>query len=186
MEPDLNAILQEQLRDIHLPEPISWWPPAPGWWILLIIAVALICFAIWKLRDYQQRNRYRKQALLELKRIYEQWQNDANIAVYLQAANALLKRAVKVAAQDGNQSAALSGKDWANLLNNWSRTALSDVTIYALTQAEYQANPQVDIETLQTEIALWLKLHKQPNRQEQPHKKKSTLPDIMMGERTDA
>ena len=27
------------LRDIHLPEQISWWPLAPGWWILLAIPV---------------------------------------------------------------------------------------------------------------------------------------------------
>ena len=25
-----------QLRDIQLPEPISWWPLAPGWWVLII------------------------------------------------------------------------------------------------------------------------------------------------------
>ena len=26
-----------QLRDIHLPEPILWWPLAPGWWVLIVL-----------------------------------------------------------------------------------------------------------------------------------------------------
>ena len=27
------------LRDLRLPEPVGWWPPAPGWWILAAIVV---------------------------------------------------------------------------------------------------------------------------------------------------
>jgi hypothetical protein len=29
------------LRDIHLPEAVSFWPLAPGWWIALGIMVGL-------------------------------------------------------------------------------------------------------------------------------------------------
>ena len=31
---------QIPLRDLHLPEAISWWPLAPGWWLLIAFAVA--------------------------------------------------------------------------------------------------------------------------------------------------
>lgn len=41
MTPEIQAQL-ENLRDIRLPDPIGWWPLAPGWWMLL----ALICAAI--------------------------------------------------------------------------------------------------------------------------------------------
>ena len=41
----INANPLDQLRDIHLPEPISWWPLAPGWWLLIIIALALMVWA---------------------------------------------------------------------------------------------------------------------------------------------
>jgi hypothetical protein len=31
-----------QLRDWHLPDPIQWWPPAPGWWISAAVFLALL------------------------------------------------------------------------------------------------------------------------------------------------
>ncbi len=27
------------LRDLHLPEPVGWWPLAPGWWLLAGLAL---------------------------------------------------------------------------------------------------------------------------------------------------
>lgn len=54
------------LRDIHPPDPISWWPPAPGWWLvatilILIWAVTLRFFLCW----IRKKKLYRA-ALLEL------------------------------------------------------------------------------------------------------------------------
>ena len=34
---DQNAL---PLRDLHLPDAIGWWPPAPGWWVLFVLALA--------------------------------------------------------------------------------------------------------------------------------------------------
>ena len=31
-----------QLRDIHLPEPVSWWPPALGWWLVAMTVMTLL------------------------------------------------------------------------------------------------------------------------------------------------
>ena len=49
--------LQEQLkdlRDIHLPDPVSIWPLAPGWWALMILVPVLyflIRFIVRKVRE---------------------------------------------------------------------------------------------------------------------------------------
>lgn len=54
----------EQLRDIHLPADISWWPLAPGWWVLagtvVVAAVAVVGI------NYVRRRSVRYRALNEL------------------------------------------------------------------------------------------------------------------------
>ena len=37
----------DQLAPLIDPEPISWWPPAPGWW-LLGLALLLGLAALWR------------------------------------------------------------------------------------------------------------------------------------------
>ena len=36
------------LRDIHGFDPVSWWPPGPGWWLITGIAVVLLAVVAWK------------------------------------------------------------------------------------------------------------------------------------------
>ncbi len=38
----MNPLL-EKLHDIEGLDPISWWPLAIGWWILIMIAIFLVC-----------------------------------------------------------------------------------------------------------------------------------------------
>lgn len=35
------------LRDIHLPEAVSWWPPAIGWWLLALLMAGVVFYALW-------------------------------------------------------------------------------------------------------------------------------------------
>ena len=41
----------EQLNPLIMPPAIGFWPPAAGWWLLLIILPAL-CWGLWWLRRY--------------------------------------------------------------------------------------------------------------------------------------
>jgi hypothetical protein len=60
-----NAPDLSQLRDIHLPDAVSWWPLAPGWWILLALAIASAVLGFFLYRKYIA-NRWRRAALAEL------------------------------------------------------------------------------------------------------------------------
>ncbi|HET9483332.1 MAG TPA: DUF4381 domain-containing protein, partial [Xanthomonadales bacterium] len=49
---------EPQLRDIHLPAEPSWWPPAPGWWLLAILVIAALVFLVrfaWRKRRELRR-----------------------------------------------------------------------------------------------------------------------------------
>ena len=68
--PETNAL---ELRDIHLPDPVSLWPPAPGWWILFALVVVTILSAlIW--RRWRAQHRVRREGLLQLEQLAETYQ----------------------------------------------------------------------------------------------------------------
>ncbi len=56
-----------ELRDIHLPEAISWWPPAPGWWFLLG-SIVFIVIAVFLFKHYQKKQALKKQVLAEFEK----------------------------------------------------------------------------------------------------------------------
>jgi len=49
----------DSLRDIHLPDAISWWTPAIGWWILLalVIAAFIVLPKIYRRMTYTSLNK---------------------------------------------------------------------------------------------------------------------------------
>ncbi|HEC84115.1 MAG TPA: DUF4381 domain-containing protein [Thioploca sp.] len=49
----------EQLHDIRGLDAISWWPPAPGWWVLLglIVLTLIVSLLIYRHRSQQKKRR---------------------------------------------------------------------------------------------------------------------------------
>ena len=52
-----------QLRDIHLPEPIGWWPLAPGWYLLGFFVLSLAVILAYTIRRYILNGRAKREAL---------------------------------------------------------------------------------------------------------------------------
>ncbi|MDX2426431.1 MAG: DUF4381 domain-containing protein [Cycloclasticus sp.] len=101
------------LRDIHLPEAVSWWPPAIGWWLLLI----LIPLSIWSLYWLYKRLT-RRTAIKSAKRVLAEIKlnNQHDPLQQLQALSAWLRR-VAMSQDSRQQTAALTGDKWLHYLD---------------------------------------------------------------------
>ena len=110
----------QQLRGLALPEPPGFWPPAPGWWLLLLLCLAL---AIWILRAWSDRRRTLapvRSARTEHRRLRADLAAGAIDAErYLHDGNALLKR-VCLHSLDLRSVAAESGDAWLKRLDELS------------------------------------------------------------------
>jgi hypothetical protein len=157
MDEQLQAQLLAQMKDVRLPEAVSWWPLALGWWILatlILIGLTTVIYLLW--RRYQH-NRYRHLAILELNAYYQQWESESNGELYLRSANSLLKRVIRLFSPN---SVAQFSDEWIDTLDDYGRTELSTEARYALAHQCYQAHVDVDIDSLHSELRYWLKNHK--------------------------
>ncbi len=108
------------LRDIHLPDAISWWPPAPGWWILSgVLVLGFLLFFFW--RKYQRSLRIKKAALAEFENIRMTYQGDANPALLARSISTLLRR-ICLSYYPHTNVPGMTGKQWLSYLDNTADT----------------------------------------------------------------
>lgn len=121
MKPDPTSL--DRLHDIVAAPPVPWWPPAPGWYgVMLLLATAILSFAIRSF-IHRQRNRYRREALAEFVHQEKFLGDPFRRAAALAALAELLKR-VALTAFPREQVAALTGPAWFDFLDRTGRTAM--------------------------------------------------------------
>lgn len=150
----------ENLRDIHLPAPINWWPPAPGWWILaaIIIGVA-IALSMWLWRRAHKR-RYRKIALAQLENLYQHWQQQRDDIAFAQSTNQLLKQTALVAFP-ANNVAALNGAEWLDFLDRQLRKPrFTEPDTRALTTLYLRTPEPIAANVLRDAAQHWIRSHR--------------------------
>src|SRR5262249_13272553 len=95
------------LRDIHLPEAVSFWPLAPGWWLLLWRMVPLvIAGAVLEWRRRQTLGYRAAQELKAIARDEARYQDARAVA----AAAGMLMRRILVTKTGSPAAASLSGE----------------------------------------------------------------------------
>lgn len=109
--------LLANLRDIHLPAPVSAWPPGPGWiFLTLIILLISICGVVFILKNYKIWQ-IKKHALGLLKKYRKQYPKIINSQRACSLVNELLKKTAFYY-YPRTTIASLTGKDWIKFLNS--------------------------------------------------------------------
>lgn len=150
---------QLPLRDIHLPDPVSWWPPAPGWWLLAAVTV-LLGVAAWKLaavvRRGLARRRLRRQALEELRRIQRDLETRGNAARTMEHLSVLLRR-VAVTVFSDHGVAGLAGRAWVDWLARTGPAGLDGGPLAALAEAPYRRAPDTPARPVIDAAGRWIR-----------------------------
>jgi len=104
------------LRDIHSAPPPEFWPPAPGWWLLGILLMAVLVLLTFYLYRRYRLSRQRRQVLAELERL-NALDTRQQASEFTTAVSTLLRR-VALMRFNRKQVASLSGMAWLRFLDD--------------------------------------------------------------------
>lgn len=116
-----------ELRDIHLPEGVSAWPPAYGWWVILALIVGLLLAV--ELVLIMRRKSKKLYALRLLNEIH--CNNSVRSAVEM---SEILRR---ICVYKYEEAATLMGREWLDFLNNHCSLKLGGKAAELLIDAPY-------------------------------------------------
>lgn len=143
------------LRDIHLPEAISWWPLAWGWWLLLVLGCAALFGVWWWWRGQRRRYQRLDSASYALMRLQQKYPLDS--PELLRELSVLLRRIA--ISQYGREISGLTGKAWLEFLNQQAGKQIFDRRLAKmLTEAPYRRlDEKIDVRPLLTAMREWIK-----------------------------
>jgi len=141
---DSDQYSLSNLRDIFIPEPPPFWPPAPGVWIALGIVVGVAFVIGLRLHAVRKRNAYRKAGLLLL----QSAKTSRDVAV-------VVKR-VALAVFPREQVASVYGDDWVAFLHE----SCPENQFSAMYAGDADAEPNAKLVEL---AGIWIRHHRAPD-----------------------
>ena len=147
---------QLALKDIHLPDAGLWWPPAPGWWILLIL-VFLAIFYLPRLLRWLRWKPVKTISLGELARIRAGILNGLDEQRALQEITILLRRTV-ISYSGRVAGASITGNSWVEQLRQ-----LAGADCFTADQNEwlrigqYQPSSRCDLQAMLRSCDNWIR-----------------------------
>ncbi|CAM5584234.1 hypothetical protein RLIN73S_01350 [Rhodanobacter lindaniclasticus] len=148
------------LRDIHLPAEPSWWPPAPGWWLLGVLALLALAGLAWLWRRRHRARQRERRILGELDRLVQRHRQDGDRAALLGGMHQLLRR---VAREHDAAAVRLRGEAWRQTLARVPVDAATLDRLHVLDQRLYQPPRDHDERELVEAARRWLRLAVKPS-----------------------
>ena len=148
------------LRDIHLPEAVSWWPPAPGWWGVLVLGLLAIAM-LFLIRAWRKRRRLRNSAILEVQRVCETFEQHHDNLRLIRELSVLLRR-ISISYFPRADVASLTGEQWLRFLDSCGSMTENDQGFLhgpgqILDSGPYQARLDIDSQALIVLCRRWVK-----------------------------
>ena len=156
MNPGLEKL---PLRDIHLPDPVGWWPPAPGWWGILALLVTLLLLSIL-IRRLIRRGRLKRSVLDTLNKLTEGYRKSEDGPELARELSVLLRR-TSLTLYPRQQVASLTGEEWLAFLDRAVAASKADSGFSqgpgrCLLQAPYNPRMEWDAEALIELVRIWI------------------------------
>lgn len=153
----------QELRDVHMPGPISWWPPAFGWWMVIVVLIILVSLVLWA-RAHRQRTRPRRVALAQLEQVKQQYAVHSDDQWAVTEVSCLLRR-YALAVFSRSHVAGLSGQSWLKFLDQTGGTnQFSEGPGQSLRSGPYQSCGSVSAADLLPLAERWIQHVQAPAR----------------------
>ena len=160
MPVDMNKTIAEasldNLHDIIVPEAVGFFPPAPGWNIILLLLLALLFHTLVKAYMRYKRSLYRREALKELDTYRQHSKENASSLL-------MLAKRVAMAAYGREVIAKLYDDAWWDFMEKHSKAKVGSETREDIAKLLYDASYTMNSELQDTVIKLvrlWIKTHK--------------------------
>lgn len=146
----------DNLHDIIVPNAIGYLPPAPGWYVVGLLFLALLFHFGMRYYKRYKKALYRREALAELGRYNEQSKEEI---LHLLT----LAKRVAIAAYGREQIAKLSGDSWWDFMEQHSKIKVSKdlrIQIDTLLYDKSCVFNSSDHTMIKEFVSLWIKTHK--------------------------
>ncbi len=146
-----------ELRDIHLPDPVSWWPPALGWWMVLLVTLLFVIILFWLRKRWLEKKRSAKViARQELGLIQKKYQQQPDQHQLVEDLSVLLRRAC-LSVFPREDSAGLTGEKWLGFLDDVMKDKqFLEGAGRSLITAPYKKEPRINAEQLIAVCKDWI------------------------------
>lgn len=145
-----------QLRDIHLPEVIGWWPLALGWIALFVLGFSLCLLALFYIRRHYHRGRARREGLRLLMQYEKEYQQGASPQLVSAQISDILRRMALVYFPR-EEIAGLQGELWLDFLNKSGKGLNFNEVRECLLLLPYQPEQAADLSPLFVCAKSWVK-----------------------------